>query len=364
MAEGIDAEKERAMKKILLIVNIIILAIGVCGGPLILRLYFIHGGNRVWLSSTLQTAGFPIILVPLTITYIIRRRNFSSATTTNDKKPKMINMKLPLFLASSFVGLLLGVDDYLYSYGVARLPVSTSALIIASQLAFTAIFAFFMVKQKFTAFSINAVFLLTLASGVLALHSSGDRPEGETSKEYLMGFIMTLLAAALYGFVLPLVELVYKKTKQEITFGVVLEIQFVMSLAATIFCVIGMSINHDFQAISREARNYELGEATYYVVLVVSAIIWQLGFLGSLGVIYCASSLLSGIMIAVSVPITEVLAIIFYKEKFKAEKGLSLVLAAWGFVSYFYGEYKQAKQIPIEPTPEPELTQIHSVLEP
>ncbi|OIW01536.1 hypothetical protein TanjilG_19462 [Lupinus angustifolius] len=358
MAEGIDAEKERSMKRILLIVNIIILAIGVCGGPLILRLYFIHGGSRVWLSSTLQTAGFPIILLPLTIAYIIRRRDFYSTTTTNAEKPKMVNMKLPLFLASSFVGLLLGVDDYLYSYGVARLPVSTSALIVASQLAFTAIFAFFMVKQKFTAFSINAVFLLTLASGVLALNSSGDRPAGESNKQYLLGFIMTLLAAMLYGFVLPLVELVYKKTNQDITFAVVLEIQFVMSLAATIFSVIGMTV------ISREARNYGLGETTYYVVLVVSAIIWQLGFLGSLGVIYCASSLLSGIMVAVSVPITEVLAIIFYKEKFKAEKGVSLVLAAWGFVSYFYGEYKQAKRIPNEPIPEPELAQNHSVLEP
>lgn len=97
--------------------------------------------------------------------------------------------------------------------------------------------------------------------------------------------------------------------------------------------------------ISREARNYELGETEYYVVLVASAMIWQLSFLGTIGVIFCASSLLSGILIALAVPGTEVLAVIFYKEKFKAEKGVSLVLALWGFVSYFYGEYKQAKKM-------------------
>jgi hypothetical protein len=43
-------------------------------------------------------------------------------------------------------------------------------------------------------------------------------------------------------------------------------------------------------------------------------------------------------------PLTEVLAVIFYKESFKAEKGVSLVLSLWGFLSYFYGEIKQAKK--------------------
>lgn len=48
-------------------------------------------------------------------------------------------------------------------------------------------------------------------------------------------------------------------------------------------------------------------------------------------------------MISVLLPLTEVLAVIFYHEKFQAEKGLSLALSLWGFVSYFYGEIKSAK---------------------
>ena len=73
--------------------------------------------------------------------------------------------------------------------------------------------------------------------------------------------------------------------------------------------------------------------------------------MGTVGIIFCASSLLSGILIAVLLPVTEILAVIFYREKFQAEKGVALVLSLWGFVSYFYGEIKderKKKQILVE----------------
>ena len=60
--------------------------------------------------------------------------------------------------------------------------------------------------------------------------------------------------------------------------------------------------------------------------------------------IFCASSLLSGIIIAVLLPVTEVLAVVFFKEKFQAEKGVALILSLWGFASYFYGEFKSTKK--------------------
>ncbi|CAL5348830.1 unnamed protein product [Camellia sinensis] len=155
---------------------------------------------------------------------------------------------------------------------------------------------------------------------------------------------MTIAAAALYGLILPMVELTYKKAKQAITYTLVLEIQLVMCFFATLVCTIGMLINEDFQAIPKEARAFGLGETTYYVVVVCSAIIWQCFFLGAVGVIFSASSLLCAIIIAVLLPVTEILAVIFYHEKFQAEKGVSLILSLWGFVSYFYGEFKHSKQ--------------------
>ncbi|KAL4559006.1 hypothetical protein LXL04_031136 [Taraxacum kok-saghyz] len=335
------AKVSPAAKKTLLILNCILLSIGNCGGPLIMRLYFIHGGNRVWLSAFLETAGWPFIAVVLTILYFHRR---AAGTNGDSKKTTLIYMRPRLFFAVAVIGIITGFDDYLYAYGVARLPVSTSALIIASQLAFTAFFAYYLVKQKFTAYSVNAVVLLTVGAGVLALHTSSDRPKGETKKEYVMGFVLTVAAALLYGFILPAIELTYNKAKQAITYTLVLEIQMVMCLFATIFCLVGMIVNNDFKVIPREGRDFELGETKYYIIMCFSALIWQCFFLGAIGVIFCASSLLSGIIIAVLLPVTEVLAVVFYKEKFQAEKGVALVLSLWGFASYFYGEYKFTKK--------------------
>ncbi|XP_019415818.1 PREDICTED: purine permease 1-like [Lupinus angustifolius] len=353
------AEQDRTMKRIVLILSCIFLAVGTSGGQLLLRLYFLHGGHRLWLCSFLQSGGFPIILLPLIISYIHRRRQISTTTTTTSetKKTKTVFMNTSLFLAFAVIGALTGLDNYLYAYGSSRLPVSTSSLILATQLAFNAVFAFFLVKHKFTAYSINAVVLLTFGAGVLALHASGDRPEGVSTKEYAMGLVMTLTASALYGVILPLMEMVYNKTKVVISYTLVLEIQFVTCLFAALFSTIGMIINNDFKVISREAKEFELGEAIYYIVLTGCLLIWQSYILGAIGVIFCASSLFSAIIITVLLPVTQVLAVIFYKESFQVEKGIALVLSLWGFTSYFYGEFKQAKKIKKKHIPETELPQ-------
>lgn len=105
-----------------------------------------------------------------------------------------------------------------------------------------------MVEQKFPSFTINAIFLLTIGAVILVLHTSSDRPAHETNKQYFLGVFMTLGTAALYGFVLPVVELTYKKAKQTITYTLVVEIQMVMSFFATAFCAAGMFVHKDFQA--------------------------------------------------------------------------------------------------------------------
>ncbi|CAI9757872.1 unnamed protein product [Fraxinus pennsylvanica] len=106
-----------------------------------MRLYFIRGGKRIWFSSWLETCGWPIIFIPLTIAYMHRRKTGGATTKT-----QFFLMKPRILIASAAIEVLTGLDDYIYAYGVAKLPVSTSALIIATQLAFTAGFAFLLVK--------------------------------------------------------------------------------------------------------------------------------------------------------------------------------------------------------------------------
>ncbi|XP_043708325.1 purine permease 3-like [Telopea speciosissima] len=355
MVKKEDAKIKKALKRSLLLLNCAMLGIGNCGGPLLLRLYFVRGGKRIWFSSWLETGGWPVLLFPLAASYLYRRR--SKGRGDSPDATRLFFMKPFIFIACAVIGVLTGLDDYFYSYGVSCLPVSTASLIIATQLAFTAFFAFLLVRQRFTPYSINSIALLTVAAVVLALHTSGDRPANESNKQYLIGFLMTISAAALYGLVLPMVELTYKKARPTITFSLVMEMQLVISIFATLFCTIGMLVTKDFEVIPREAREYELGEAKYYLVVVFSAIIWQFFFLGAIGVIFYGSSLLAAIIITTLLPITEVLAVFFFQESFKAEKGISLALSLWGFASYFYGELKANKKS--NQTPESENPRLH-----
>lgn len=89
---------------------------------------------------------------------------------------------------------------------------------------------------------------------------------------------------------------------------------------------------------------YELGAAKYCVVLVFNAILWQCFFLGIVGVIFSANTLLAAVLTAVCIPVTEVLGVVFYHESFSGEKGMALVLALWGLASYTYGEYLVEKE--------------------
>ncbi|RZC43955.1 hypothetical protein C5167_036904 [Papaver somniferum] len=140
-------------RKYLMIFNCILLAIGATGGPLLIRLYFVRDGKRIWFASMLASAGWPILILPLSVSYIFNRRRGG----VENGRENFFTITQPLIIASAFIGLLLGLNDYLYTHGVSLLPVSTSTLIMSTHLAFTAGFAYVLVKQKFTPYSINVV---------------------------------------------------------------------------------------------------------------------------------------------------------------------------------------------------------------
>ncbi|CAH9067006.1 unnamed protein product [Cuscuta epithymum] len=331
------AEGWTRLRAAALLFNAILLGVGNCGNPLLTRLYFIGGGARIWFSAWQQTAAWPVTFIPLFVSYIHHRRSRSRTSDSGEFQ----HITPFLFISAALIGLLMGLNNYFFTYGYAKLPVSTALLIGSAQLAFTSVFAFFLVKQKFTAFTINAIVLLTLSAIVLGVRAGNDRPDGEPNKDYIMGFVLTVGSAALIGLLFPLIELSYSKAKKaKIEYSMVLEFQMVLCFAATLFCTVGMFINHDFQAISREAREFKLGKTKYYLIIVGNAIFSQFFFVGALGVTSYGSSLMSIVIIAVLLPTTELMAVIFYHEKFQAEKGISLFLSLWGFVSYFYGDIK------------------------
>ncbi|KAL0795661.1 hypothetical protein Bca101_067038 [Brassica carinata] len=331
------------MKNGLLVLPCMILAIGTCGGPLLTRLYYKNGGQRIWFMSFLSTAGFPFILIPLGSSCLLPPPQKPQQLRKHRKKTEIFLMETPMIMASIFIGLLIGLDNYCFAYGLAYLPVSTMSLIVGTQLGFNAIFSFFMVKQTFTPFSINAIVLLTTGTGILALCGGGDRAGDVSHEEYVVVFLVTLTAAVLYAFILPFVELTYNKVRQEITFTLVLEMQMVMCIAASCFCIVGMLVEGDFKDIPREAREVKIGGRSALLLHVDGDDSDSIS--RPIGVVFCASSLASGVLISALLPVTEVLAVVCLREKFQAEKGVALLLSLWGFVSYFYGEYKSGKRI-------------------
>jgi drug/metabolite transporter (DMT)-like permease len=99
-------------------------------------------------------------------------------------------------------------------------------------------------------------------------------------------------------------------------------------------------LNNTTQAIPGEARRFELGQAGYYLLLVGTAAVFQCFCLGTIGAIFYGSALLAGVIISVLMPVTEVLAVVFFDEHFSATKGIALGLSLWGLASYFYGEVR------------------------
>ncbi|MQJ93300.1 hypothetical protein EI018_25095 [Escherichia coli] len=113
--------------------------------------------------------------------------------------------------------------------------------------------------------------------------------------------------------------------------------------------------------ISRVLAKFEMGKAEYYVVVVWMAILWQCFFVGAVGVICYGSSLLSAVIIAVLLSVTEVLGFVFYGENFQSQKGISLALSLWGFVSYFYGDFRSSQTINQNQNPEAQMAQTQTL---
>jgi drug/metabolite transporter (DMT)-like permease len=312
------------------------------GGPLLLRVYFVHGGKRLFLSAMLQISGWPLLLPPICFSLFRSRRH------------GVANLLLPPRLAgaAAILGAFYAVSCFVYGLGSEALPLSTSSLLLATQLAFTAVYAFIFSGLRFTPFSANAVVLLTIGPAVLGVGPGAGKVAGESSRAYWTGFCEAIAAAALAGLVLPLVEVAMARYGRRTgpaarvppPYVTVMQMQAVMGAAGTVVCLLGMAIKSDFQALPSEAATFGLGKTNYYLVLIWDAVSWQLLNLGIMGLITCASSLLAGIMIAVLLPLSQVLSVIFLHEKFDGPKGIALVLSLWGFASYLYGEKVQKKR--------------------
>nr|KAJ0187505.1 hypothetical protein LSAT_V11C900493690 [Lactuca sativa] len=310
-------------------VYIIFLISGQATATLLGRLYYDKGGNSKWISTFVQSAGFPI-LIPLLL--------FFQPTTTSSaaSPPPTTTTLLLLYL---FFGLILTGDNLMYSYGLQYLPVSTYSLLCATQLGFNAVFSFLFNSQKFTSLIINSLFLLTISATLLAVHSDSDNPSKISKAKYIIGFLCTLGASATYSLYLSFLQLSFQKVIKSENFRVVLELQIYPSFVATCGCVVGLFASGEWDTLKKEGSDYEKGSVSYIMTLTWIAIAWQICSIGILGLIFEVSSLFSNVISTLGLPVVPVLAVVFFGDKMDGVKAISLILAIWGSGSYVYQHY-------------------------
>lgn len=293
---------------------------------LLSRLYFSDGGQSKWIISWVSVAGWPIPLLILLPMYF-----FTKAS------PTPLNLKLLL----SYIGLgfLSAADNLMYAYAYAYLPASTASLLASTVLVFSAIFGYFIVKNKINLSTINSIVVITAAMVIIALDSDSDRFGYITDTQYALGFMWDILGSALHGLIFALSELVFIKLLEGRSFHVVLEQQVAVSFIAFVFTTIGVVVNNDFNGMGSEAKTFKGGESAYYIVIIWSIVTFQLGVLGSTAVLYLSSTVLAGVLNSIRVPITSIAAVILMHDPMSGFKILSLIVTFWGFVCYIYANY-------------------------
>ncbi|KAH7283357.1 hypothetical protein KP509_34G003100 [Ceratopteris richardii] len=319
---------------LLMVASSAALVLGLSSATLLGRLYFVYGGSRRWLYTWVECTGWPILIPPLLFCYW--RYNIKPLSLT------------PALLLTFFVmGCLTALTNLLYSWGLSYLPVSTNSLLCSSQLAFNAMFSYALVRQRITPYIINSIITITLGTILLAVSSGSDHPPGTTRSQYIIGFIVTIIASALFALTLPLIELIYNRIVGRTSFVRVMEVQIGIQFVASVFSLVGMGVVGDFGAMKAEAMAFETGIAAYVNTLLWSAVGWQLYLLGGVGIVFLASSLLSCSFMTAMIPVLPLLAVVFFHDDFSAEKGLAMVLSIWGFISYLYGSYTDQGQAEI-----------------
>lgn len=314
---------------LLVALNIIFLLVGQAAAVILGRLYYEKGGNSKWMATVVQTAAFPILFIP----YLFI--SSPQANSEGSNRPSIITVSVVYFI----IGVLVAGDNMLYSTGLLYLSASTYSLICATQLVFSAVLSFFLNHQRFTALIMNSVIVLCLSASLLAINEDSDKPPGVTKSKYVTGFVVTLIASAMYALLLSLMQLSFQKVLKKETFSVVLEMQIYTALVATAVSTAGLFASGEWKTLQGEMGSFTAGKLAYVMTLVWTALAWQICSVGVVGLVFVVSSLFSNVISTLSLAITPIASLIILHDKMNGVKIIAMLMSIWGFCTYIYQNY-------------------------
>ncbi|XP_004307271.1 PREDICTED: probable purine permease 11-like [Fragaria vesca subsp. vesca] len=313
----------------LVAINIFFLLVGQAAAVLLGRFYYDQGGNSKWMATLVQTAAFPVLVIPL---YFLPSQKDQSTSSTSSS-PKV------LALIYFFLGLVIAGDNWLYSTGLLYLSASTYSIISSTQLAFNAVFSYFINSQKFSALIFNSVIVLSLSVALIGVNDDSDGPAGVSTQKHIIGFICTLAASAIYSLLLSLMQLTFQKVLKKETFSVVLQMQIFTALVASCASLVGLFASGEWKTLHGEMESFGKGRVSYVMTLVGTAVSWQVCSVGVVGLIFVVSSLFSNVISTLSLAVTPIAAVIAFHDKMNGVKVIAMLMAIWGSASYIYQNY-------------------------
>ncbi|KMZ65060.1 putative purine permease 4 [Zostera marina] len=337
-------------KWVLKTINYVVMIVGSVSSSLITRFYFNHHGSSRWLSTTVQSIGFPLLLFPIFLSG--NRSSSSSPPAFSLFTPKMITLCI-------IIGLFLGVNNFLFSLGISYLPMSTNGVLLSTQVGFNLLTSVVMVKQKVRLNNLNCVVLLTLSSVLIAVGSNSDMPKGVSRVEFFIGFFSALGAAGMFALYLPIMEIVLRQVH---TYRMVMEMQVIMEASATVFSLVGMACSHGFGEMMRESSSeFDLGKSKYWWTIVATIVLWQFCFMSTAGLVFLTSALNSGICMTATMVLHVVAGVLCYGDHLDGAKVVSTLMSTWALLTYFYREYRRQKKEPSPDRQEKEMVGVGEV---
>ncbi|XP_010941192.1 probable purine permease 11 [Elaeis guineensis] len=313
---------------LMIALNILFVLAGQTAGILLGRLYYNEGGNSKWMATLVQCAGFPILFLPLLL--------FPSPSFITSFAHPPITKIAFIYIS---LGLIIAGDNLIYSCGLLYLPISTYSLVCATQLAFNAVFTYFLNSQKFTPFIFNSVILLTFSSALLGIQSDSEDSTDVPKGKYSLRFVLTLGASAIFSLISSLIQLTLQKVPKIETFSIVLQMQLCISFIASIVCVVGLFASGEWKVLEGEMDGFGKGRVSYVMTSVCTAVAWQVASVGMVGLILVVSSLFSNVIGTLALPVVPIFAVIFFHDKMDGVKVMATLIAVWGFISYIYQDY-------------------------